>query len=212
LAGTVVARVYGVDMTMASLRLGARFARENEIEGVTYCQSNLFRPCIKPESMDVIICNGVLHHTADPQGGFTQVVKLLRPGGYILVGLYNRIGRLPTDAMRKGRALFGDAALFFDRHLHKDLAADKRRAWIMDQYQHPHESKHGFSEVLDWFERAGISFVSSIPKINGQFSAQEDLFHPQDPGNATDRLIVELEMLAKGGSEGGLFIMIGRKT
>jgi 2-polyprenyl-3-methyl-5-hydroxy-6-metoxy-1,4-benzoquinol methylase len=212
LAGTAVARVYGVDMTMASLRLGARFAQENAIEGVTFCQSNLFRPCIKQESMDVIICNGVLHHTADPEGGFRQVVNLLRPGGHVLVGLYNRIGRLPTDAMRRGRVLFGDAALFFDRHLHKDLAADKRRAWIMDQYQHPHESKHGFSEVLQWFERAGVTFVSSIPKINGQFSANEDLFRPQNPGSASDRLIVELEMLAAGGAEGGLFIMAGRKN
>lgn len=212
LAGTAVARLYGVDMTMGSLRLGAQFARDNAIEGVTFCQSNLFRPCIKPESMDLIICNGVLHHTADPEGGFRQVGGLLRRGGHILVGLYNRIGRLPTDAMRKARRLFGDSALYFDRHLHKNLAVDKRRAWITDQYQHPHETKHGFSEVLQWFEGAGFTFISSIPKIHGQFSVNEDLFRPQSPGSAIDRLIVELEMLVAGGAEGGLFIMVGKKN
>ena len=34
---------------------------------------NLFKPCFKPEQFDVVLCNGVLHHTADPWGGFQSI-------------------------------------------------------------------------------------------------------------------------------------------
>jgi hypothetical protein len=51
LAATTPSHVYAADLTPASLRLGIDFARGNGIEGITFMQMNLFRPCIKPESM-----------------------------------------------------------------------------------------------------------------------------------------------------------------
>ena len=81
----------------------------------------------------------------------------------------------------------------------------------MDQYKHPQESKHSISEVLDWFEQAGISFVSSIPKIRGKFEEDENLFAKQEPGEAVERFTRELELLLSGGKDGGMFIMIGKK-
>jgi Methyltransferase domain len=59
------------------------------IVNADFLQMNLYRPPFADASMDVIISNGVLHHTADPEGGF-------RASGYIPVGLYNWLGRLPT--------------------------------------------------------------------------------------------------------------------
>ena len=42
------------------------------------------------------------------------------------------------------------------------LSRDKERAWFADQYRHPHESKHTMGEVLDWFDRTGLSFVRGL--------------------------------------------------
>jgi len=108
--------------------------------------------------------------------------------------------------------MFGEKALFLDPHLRKNLSPPKRHAWIMDQYCHPQESKHTMSETLDWFEEGGFSFVSSIPKIIGSFSANEQLFRPQSPGNRRDRIAAEFDMLISHyGGEGGLYIMIGKR-
>ena len=69
------------------------------------------------------------------------------------------------------------------------------------------------SEVLGWFGQAGFSFVSSIPRIAGTFRAEDSLFAPRDPGTGLDRALAEIGMLfTTFGGEGGLFIMIGRKT
>jgi SAM-dependent methyltransferase len=212
LAATTMSHVYATDATLASLRLGQKFCNNNSINGIRFIQMNLFVPAIRPASMDLVISNGVLHHTHDTRKAFMSIARLVKPGGYILVGLYNHIGRLRTDLRRALVRVLGQGVLVLDPHLRKNLSPDKRRAWIRDQYFHPQERKHSFSELIGWFEEANVSFVSSIPKIIGNFSADEDLFKPQDSGTALDRTMVEIGMLfSHFGGEGGLFLCIGRK-
>ena len=213
LAATTPTRVYAADMTLASLRLGHDFAKRNGIEGVRFIQTNLFVPPIKPQSMDIVISNGVLHHTYDTKKAFMSISRLVKPGGYIIIGLYNHIGRLRTDLRRGLVKVFGERVLFLDPHLRNNLSQEKRRAWINDQYYHPQERKHSISELIQWFGEAGFSFVSSIPKIIGDFSNEERLFEPQRSGTPFDRTAAEIGMLFSSlGGEGGLYICIGRRN
>lgn len=212
LAATCMARVYATDMTMASLRLGRAFARENKIRGVGFSQMNLFYPCIRPGSMDIVISSGVLHHTHDTKSAFMSIAPLVKPGGYLILGLYNRFGRLRTDLRRHLYKIFGEKILFLDPHLRRNLSPSKRRAWIREQYLHPQERKHTLSETLGWFAEAGFDFTNSVPKVLGDFSGDEALFQNNDPGTPLDRRMAEIEMLfSRLGGEGGLFIVIGRK-
>ncbi|MDX1402419.1 MAG: methyltransferase domain-containing protein, partial [Kiloniellales bacterium] len=212
LAATTMSHVYATDLTPASLRLGVDFAKKNEIKGITFLQMNLFRPCIKPQSMDIVISNGVLHHTYDTKKAFMSIAPLVKPGGHIIIGLYNKIGRLRTDFRRVLFKTFGEKALVLDPHLRGVLSAEKRRSWINDQYLHPQERKHSMSELLGWFEEAGFSFVSSIPNIADTMQASDKLFTPRSPGSSWDRTLAEIGMLFSTlGGEGGLYIMIGKK-
>ena len=212
LAATCMAHIYASDMTLASLRLGQAFAAKHDIPGITFLQMNLFKPCIRPRSIDIVIANGVLHHTADTRRAFLSIAPLVKPGGHVVIGLYNTIGRVRTDLRRVLFNLFGERVLVLDPYLRGYLSEEKRRAWIKDQYCHPQERKHTMSEVLRWFGEAGFSFVSSIPRIRGHFRPNEPLFQPQDPGSEIDRLGTELATIFTHGWEGGLFIMIGRRT
>ena len=127
---------------------------------------NLFRPCFKPEQFDVILCNGVLHHTGDPFGGFQGLLPLLKSGGYIVIGLYNRYGRLLTDMRRQAFRLTGGRAKWIDPILRRGIRSEAQsRAWFADQYCHPHESKHTIGEVLQWFDRTGIEFLRGVPSV-----------------------------------------------
>ena len=212
LAATTLSRVYATDMTLASLRLGQDFADRGNIKGIRFLQMNLFRPAIRPASMDVVISNGVLHHTYDTKKAFMSIARLVKPGGHAIIGLYNHIGRLRTDLRRVLVKTFGERILWLDPHLRKDQSAERRRAWIRDQYFHPQERKHSMSELIGWFDEAGFSFVSSIPKIIGTFRDNENLFAPQKAGSAFDRTMAEIGMLmSSAGGEGGLFVCIGKR-
>jgi SAM-dependent methyltransferase len=206
--------VIGADLCLNSLLLADQFRTRFLIRGTRFLQMNLFRPPFKDDIFDVIVCNGVLHHTADPEGGFRRLVNKLKPGGYIIVGLYNWLGRLPTHWRGAAIRIFGDKMATLDRRLGRaDLNDNRWQAWFRDQYMHPHESTHGYSEVIDWFDSAGLDYVSSIPRIDGSVVAtDENLFDKRSRANRFDRALTELAMLMQGGRDGGLFIMIGRKS
>lgn len=206
--------VIGADLCLNSLRLAQNFKSRNALNNVAFYQINLFRPPFKEESFDVVISNGVLHHTSDPRGGFKSIARLVKRGGIVLVGLYNTYGRLPTDFRRAMIRVFGDRAAVLDPHLRKDaLNEGRRRAWLYDQYKHPHESKHTYGEVLEWFKECGIEFITSVPTCTGSpLPRTGRLFDQAEPQpTPMARFMTQVAMLLKGGPEGGLFIMIGRK-
>jgi SAM-dependent methyltransferase len=206
--------VFGTDICLNSLRLAQGFKVENGIRNVAFLQMNLFRPVFRPRSFDLVICNGVLHHTSDPFEGFRSIGELVRPGGFVIVGLYNAYGRIPTDVRRGIFQLSGERLWFLDARLRdRRLSGARRRIWFMDQYRNPHESKHTFGELLSWFDQTRFEFVNSIPKSSllEAFSPGEKLFEPSLHGTPIEHILVQLGMLLSGGKEGGFFIMIGRR-
>ena len=83
----------------------------------------------------------------------------------------------------------------------------------MDQYRHPHESRHSIDEVVRWFDGCGITLLLTIPPVGGeQFTEDTELFRPHRQSRRVDHIASELGMLMGGGKDGGLFLMIGRKT
>jgi len=207
-------RVVGTDLCLNSLRLGEDFARRQGLDRTSFVQMNLFRPAFRPGGFDVLLCNGVLHHTSAPYEGFRGLVSLVRPGGHVVIGLYNRWGRLATDLRRQLFRLTGGRLRRLDPYLRSSrLSPDKERAWFADQYRHPHESKHTIGEVLRWFEENDLDFVRGIPSPTlgeGDVPA-EGLFSPGPRGGRLDHLFSQAAQVVTGSREGGFFLMIGRR-
>jgi SAM-dependent methyltransferase len=207
-------RVLGGDICLNSLRLANGFRERYRIANAAFLQMNLFRPPFRDNSIDVLICNGVLHHTGDARKGFETLLSKVKPGGHILIGLYNSYGRLPTLWRRRAFERFGPALYFLDRRLTSARMNEGRwQAWFRDQYRHPHETRHLIDEALGWFDTAGVDFLSSIPAADGSpFTNHTRLFAPHPRATRTSRWATQLQMLLTGGRDGGLFIMIGRKS
>jgi SAM-dependent methyltransferase len=176
---------------------------------------DLFRPGLREESFDYVFCNGVLHHTADPYGGFQVLCRLVKPHGYIAVGLYNTYARLFLEIRRLIFRLTQNRLLWLDYFMRqKTLGADKKQIWWMDQYQNPYEVKISVGEVLAWFRKNGIEYVNSIPKIRlGEgFSVGERLFQTRHPGTPVENWLCQLGWILTQEREGGFFITIGKKA
>ncbi|MHC4432562.1 MAG: class I SAM-dependent methyltransferase, partial [Planctomycetota bacterium] len=208
-------RVIGTDICANSLRLGEQFRREHKLDRVRFVQMDLFSPCFKPEEFDAVLCCGVLHHTPDPFAGFQKLVSLLKPGGHIVIGLYNRYGRLLTDLRRQvfratgGRLRWIDPVLRSGSPLRGKLSEAQKQVWFADQYAHPHESKHTIGEVIQWFDNTDVEFVRCVlPRTPGDV---DDLFESQARPKKAARFFMQAREAITGGREGGLFLMIGRK-
>jgi tetratricopeptide (TPR) repeat protein/SAM-dependent methyltransferase len=94
----VGARVLAVDLSLASLSYAKRKARELGVANIDFAQADIMNIASIGRSFDLISSVGVLHHLADPAAGWKELLKLLRPGGLMLTGLYSEHAR--GDATR----------------------------------------------------------------------------------------------------------------
>ncbi|MBF0165607.1 MAG: class I SAM-dependent methyltransferase [Magnetococcales bacterium] len=202
--------VLGIDMTLNSLKLAVEHKRRNALPRSAFAQMNLFNLAIRDASFDVVISMGVLHHTFDARGAFRHIVRKARPGGIVIVGLYNYFARVPTWIRSKLIRFLGPKIDFVVRNRIRD--ARKADIWIQDQYFNPHETWHSIDEVLDWFKENDLEFLNCSPPIlDTTGETARDLFGPSDLGSKEQRVMTQLSWLFSIAREGALFVMIGRK-
>lgn len=202
--------VLGVDMTLASLGLAVEHKLRNGLRRSSFAQMDLFDLAIKDDSFDVVISHAVLHHTMDAKRAFGQIVRKVRPGGVIMVGLYNRYARILTWLRSKLIHVLGPRIDYVVR----ERIRDPRNAeiWIRDQYFNPHETWHSVGEVLRWFDEHDVEFLNCSPRILGSSGEDaEGLFSKSDPGSAYQRAVTQLGWLGTIAREGSLFDVIGRR-
>lgn len=215
--GLVTTRtVIGVDQSIASLSLGNGFAKRFGMNNVHFLQGNIFAMPIAEQCADVLICSGVLHHTPDPRGGFEALLKLVKPGGIILIGLYNSYARIPLGMRKLLFGMTGKGFHWLDAHLRrKDVDVSKKDIWFADQYENPHESWHSVDEVLGWFDASGVQFLSGVPAIASGLPGEENglrLFEPHPRGNSFEHVMRQIGWMGTISGEGGLFVLIGKKS
>jgi len=206
--------VIGSDLSTASLRLAEQFRSRHHLDRVFFLQMSLFEPCFEDGFFDCVICNGVLHHTADPKGGLQRLSRLVKPGGHFIFGLYHQFGRLATDFRRTVFRFLGQKAAFLDPRFRRRLVGEGRwAAWFADQYQNPHESKHTIREVRNWLPQSGLEFVRSIPNTRffDSLTSAERLFESDQPGGPLESRLKEWSMALQPDSEGGFFTIVARK-
>jgi SAM-dependent methyltransferase len=203
--------VIGADVTRASLKLGAAAARRFGVSGVHFVETDLHRPGLRAGAFDVIYTSGVLHHTRNPLAAFQAILPLLRPGGVIVLGLYNAFARIPLQARRVIARLSGYRWIPFDPVLQdRKNEAARREAWVRDQYRHPEEHRHTAAEIRGWFAQNGVDYLGTYPSLLlGEKT--ENLFAATTDYWPIEAWLTQIGWMASLGREGGLFVTVGRR-
>ena len=204
--------VIGADLTRASLKLGADAARRFGLSQVQFIETDLHHPGLRAGVFDVVYSSGVLHHTPDPSAAFANIVRLARPGGMIVVGVYNTFARMPLRARRFAARLSGYRFIPCDPVLSDRENEPKRRAaWLRDQYQHPEEHRHTLAEVQSWFAANDVEYVRAYPSaVLGEQS--EELFASAADNWRIEGWLAQIGWMGALGHEGGLFMTVGRRA
>ena len=203
--------VIGADLARAALQLGAAAARRFRLDRVQFIETDLHHPGLRAASFDVVYSSGVLHHTPDPRASFARIAQLVRPGGMIVLGLYNAFARIPLRLRRVVARLSGYRLIPFDPVLHdRKNEPARREAWLQDQYRHPEEHRHTLGEVQGWFHENGVEYVRTYPSaLIGEDS--ESLFTRSADNWWLEAWLAQIGWIGALGHEGGLFVTIGRR-
>lgn len=216
--------VWGIDFSHASLAKASQLKDKLGLTSWTLRQVDILDAAQVEgigRAFDYVLCLGVLHHTEDPRRAFSNVVRLLRPGGYIALGLYNRLGRLPLKLRRLlVRSLFRDNDRVKDFFIRMQIGTvedqERKRGWWNDQYAHPHELTHTIGEVLAWFRQHNVEYLQMLPPPVGSVSHTLELAGLWNPAgqrypSPLTRLVTQFVWIVSTHHEGGYWVTFGRR-
>jgi SAM-dependent methyltransferase len=203
--------VIGADLTRKSLELAADAAQRFGLARALFIETDLNCPGLREASFDVVYSSGVLHHTRNPRQSFARLAQLARPGGWIVLGLYNVFARIPVRLRRLLARLTGYRVIPFDPVLRDRRNEEARRlAWLRDQYHHPEEHRHTLNEVQSWFRANNVEYVRAYPSaLIGEDS--DDLFAFASDNWRSEGWVAQLSWIRTLAQEGGLFVTVGRR-
>lgn len=165
-------RVVGVDGCAASLGVADAFARRAEATNLELVRADLFDLPFPERSFDVVSCRGVVHHTPRPWEATDRVAEMVAPGGVLLIGIYESLGRawhrfrMRLARLRGGPEYGGRPIRALDPVLrHAGTDEERKRIWEEDQYRHPVEHLMPFTRLLTRLEQQGFEWVRSLPPV-----------------------------------------------
>jgi SAM-dependent methyltransferase len=204
--------VIGIDLARAALTLGTRAADRFGVDRVLFVETDLQHPALRAASFDVVYSSGVLHHTPNPRAAFRRLAELARPGGVIVIGVYNTLARIPLRMRRAIGRLSNFRLIPFDPVLRdRRNEPERREAWLRDQYQHPEEHSHTLGDVQRWFGENGVEYVRAYPSAVLDDEPRE-LFESAADNWLPESWLAQLGWMRALGREGGLFYTVGRRT
>lgn len=169
--------VTGVDLSDGSLARAQVQARQHHVDNVNFVKQDALALEFSDEQFDYSYSVGALHHTGQPLRGFQKMVRVTKPGGIVIISVYNAftrgllrpkqavcrwLGGADIDARaRWGRRLFPLTL----RKLNKRYHGLNSEALSYDTFGFPHESLHTANEVLNWFKQTGVEYVGSFAPL-----------------------------------------------
>ncbi|HVZ51723.1 MAG TPA: class I SAM-dependent methyltransferase [Pseudolabrys sp.] len=165
------------DVTALDLSRNSLMLARSRAPRARYVQaSNLSLP-FADASFDIVVSDGVIHHTPNPYRAFSENVRVLKPGGAFYLGVYNRqryyyylytyLGR-PLRWLERswpGRILVYATVfpLYYLAHLVKSRGKRTLRGarnFFYDYFMTPAASFHSREEVIGWGRRNGLALLA----------------------------------------------------
>lgn len=173
----------GVDISGPSLAVAEHLATEEELENLSFFKRDLMESRFDGGSYHIVLCLGVLHHTADMEKVLSNIASVLSKEGHLFLWIYSRHGRyrhslnqrllkmildvdpVPEDPLPLAQEF---ATQFANSDSLNDLFSQgtseslldsvmNNPAWIADQYLHPREVLLNMEDLLFLVSSVGLN-------------------------------------------------------
>ena len=87
------AKIVGIDLSLKSLAYAKRKSKELSFENIEFIHSDILQLNNLNKKFDVIESIGTLHHMKEPEKGLKILIDILKPHGFLKLGLYSEKAR-----------------------------------------------------------------------------------------------------------------------
>jgi SAM-dependent methyltransferase len=155
--------VFGVDLSVNGLRMAHAFKQRNALSRIYFLQMNLFAPAFKPGSFDLVLCHNLPDRAGDIDSQIQLLARLIKPHGYLVLGLHHSFGRIWTAPIESASRLSGRLGAIF-RTGFRGAASDGSAEDIalVDRESNP-KVRVSLSMVVRSMVSNGLQLVKAIP-------------------------------------------------
>jgi 2-polyprenyl-3-methyl-5-hydroxy-6-metoxy-1,4-benzoquinol methylase len=169
------AHVIGIDSSATSVRHTEALKKKYNLENLQVLQLAIEQVSELGMSFDQIVCTGVLHHLADPEGGLRALRSVLKPDGAMQLMVYAPYGRTGIYMLQEFCRQVGIRAV--DEEIRDLIAAlgalpsghplqsllsqapdFRNQAALADALLHPQDRAYSVPQLFEFLEKAGLTF------------------------------------------------------
>lgn len=78
-------RVIGLDLTLGMVREARRLAGERSVSNILFCLGDAEAVPFRDGAFDIVTCRYAAHHFPDPVRAFSEMARVVRPGGGVIL-------------------------------------------------------------------------------------------------------------------------------
>ncbi len=175
-------KITAVDLSVSSLTYGMRKCKELGINNAQFIQSDILNLKDLNKKFDVIECSGVIHHMKCPNDGLNVLKKILKPGGYLKLGVYSELARKfivemkeyikakkYSDTAEDMRSFRNDVLNFQVNNIDKDIVSKlflSNCFWnlsgVRDLIFHKQEYRYCIEELIEMIKLFKFKFLGFV--------------------------------------------------
>lgn len=156
--------VTGVDFSEKAINIAKDRVRESD-SNINYKIDDALNLSIENNSFDIVYCFGVLHHTSDPKKGISELVRVLKEGGFGWLYLIERPGGFNWDIVEILRLIMKDIDVNYARKVLSLLNVPSKKIFrTLDHVLAPINIRLTEKEIEKILEEAGAKQIKKMKR------------------------------------------------
>lgn len=145
--------ITGVDLSDNNIQNTKEICAKLNINNANIVKGSALNLPFANDSFDFVFSNGVIHHTPDPYACFQELTRVLKPNGYLFLGIYG-YGGLYGKILHPAGMLIGKIFPFkiAEKFVNTTGFLRSQENSILDWFYTPIQRKFKVREILNWFK------------------------------------------------------------
>lgn len=186
------AKVTGIDISPGSLGTARSLKDKFGLTNAEFKEQDMLHLPFADASFDIVWAWGTVHHTTDPLGAITELMRVLKPGGSLFLAIYKRTNvtwiheiirktmirtpRWSWNVLAKAGALILTPVVVLFKRRQKSRKGEKLSELILDWYFVPIRHYYRPEEIRVFLERKNFRIEKYLAH-SGRFNSSSNFIY-----------------------------------
>jgi len=185
-------KIIGIDISKGSLETAQSLRKKFGLQNVRFMREDMLKLSFPDNTFDIVWAWGTVHHTTDPVQAISELIRVLKTGGSLLLAVYTRTSitfiheiirktliRTPKKTWKlisKVLAMLLAPVVFLFKKREKSRKGEKLEELIMDWYFVPIRHYYKPEQIRMLLKKRGFVIEKFLP-ASGRFNSTSNFIY-----------------------------------